>query len=127
MSKYENCVQAAMAQWRNFLNISIMKNETEVFVMKDKTYHAYLDSHERQLVIHSLVELKNRLIQEGRYTDCVDELIFKVVNTPSKKIVFNEVNTIPGFTSHSRYPNMMKGIGLSFAEMLDKLIGLYVK
>ena len=39
--------------------------------MKDKTYHAYLDSHERQLVIHSLVELKNRLIQEGRYTDCV--------------------------------------------------------
>lgn len=32
-----------------------MKNETEVFVMKDKTYHAYLDSHERQLVIHSLV------------------------------------------------------------------------
>ena len=47
--------------------------------------------------------------------------------TPSGEIVFNEVNTIPGFTSHSRYPNMMKGIGLSFAEMLDKLIGLYVK
>lgn len=47
--------------------------------------------------------------------------------TPSGEIVFNEVNTIPGFTSHSRYPNMMKGIGLSFAEMLDKLLGLYVK
>lgn len=46
--------------------------------------------------------------------------------TPSGKIVFNEVNTIPGFTSHSRYPNMMKGIGLSFEEMLDKLIGLYL-
>lgn len=46
--------------------------------------------------------------------------------TPAGDIVFNEVNTIPGFTSHSRYPNMMKGIGLSFAEMLDKLIGLYV-
>ncbi len=47
--------------------------------------------------------------------------------TPSGEIVFNEVNTIPGFTSHSRYPNMMKGIGLSFEEMLDKLIGLYVE
>lgn len=46
---------------------------------------------------------------------------------PSGDIVFNEVNTIPGFTSHSRYPNMMKGIGLSFEEMLDQLIGLYVK
>lgn len=91
MSKYENCVQAAMAQWRNFLNISIMKNETEVLVMKDKTYHAYLDSHERQLVIHSLVELKNRLIQEGRYTDCVDELIFKVVNAPVKKMKIEHI------------------------------------
>jgi len=46
--------------------------------------------------------------------------------TPSEEVVFNEVNTIPGFTVHSRYPNMMKGIGLSFADMLDKLIGLYV-
>ena len=63
-----------------------MKNETEVFVMKDKTYHAYLDSHERQLVIHSLVELKNQLIQQGRYADCVDELIFKVANAPVKKL-----------------------------------------
>ena len=47
--------------------------------------------------------------------------------TTSGEIVFNEVNTIPGFTSHSRYPNMMKGIGLSFADMLDKLIGYYTE
>lgn len=47
--------------------------------------------------------------------------------TTSGEIVFNEVNTIPGFTSHSRYPNMMKGIGLSFADMLDKLIGCYTE
>lgn len=46
--------------------------------------------------------------------------------TPSGDIVFNEVNTIPGFTSHSRYPNMMKGAGISFAEILDRLIGLYI-
>lgn len=44
---------------------------------------------------------------------------------PDGGIVFNEVNTIPGFTAHSRYPNMMKGIGLSFGELLDRLIGLY--
>lgn len=45
---------------------------------------------------------------------------------PTGEIVFNEVNTIPGFTSHSRYPNMMKGIGLSFGELLDRLLGLYL-
>ncbi len=42
--------------------------------------------------------------------------------TPDKRIVFNEVNTIPGFTSHSRYPNMMNGIGLPFQELITKLI-----
>lgn len=45
--------------------------------------------------------------------------------TPSGEIVFNEVNTIPGFTAHSRYPNMMKGIGLSFPQMLNALLELY--
>jgi len=47
--------------------------------------------------------------------------------TPSGEIVFNEVNTIPGFTAHSRYPNMMKGIGLNFSQMLDELLHLYDK
>lgn len=47
--------------------------------------------------------------------------------TPYGEIVFNEVNTIPGFTSHSRYPNMMKGIGLSFKEILDKIIEVHAK
>lgn len=37
-------------------------------------------------------------------------------------IVFNEVNTIPGFTSHSRYPNMLKGIGMKFEEIIEQLI-----
>ncbi|MCM1161661.1 MAG: D-alanine--D-serine ligase VanG [Roseburia sp.] len=46
--------------------------------------------------------------------------------TKAGEIVFNEVNTIPGFTSHSRFPNMMKGIGMSFGEILDKVIELGV-
>lgn len=46
--------------------------------MREKTFHVYVDSHDRSLLLQSLVELKNLLIQQGRYTDCVDELIFKV-------------------------------------------------
>lgn len=42
--------------------------------------------------------------------------------TPKGDIVFNEVNTIPGFTVHSRYPNMLKHIGLTYDEMVEKLI-----
>ena len=54
--------------------------------MKGKTTHLYVDSHERLLILHSLVELKNALIRQGRYTDCVDELIFKVANAPVKRM-----------------------------------------
>ena len=54
--------------------------------MREKTYHIYLDSHERTTILHSLVELKNDLLRQGRYTDCVDELIFKVANAPVKKV-----------------------------------------
>lgn len=44
--------------------------------------------------------------------------------TPAGEIVFNEVNTIPGFTSHSRYPGMMKAAGYSFCEVLTRIIEL---
>ena len=54
--------------------------------MKDKINHLYVDSHERKIILHSLVELKNALIQQGRYTDCVDELIYKVANAPVKRM-----------------------------------------
>ena len=42
----------------------------------------------------------------------------------SGRIVFNEVNTIPGFTAHSRYPNMMRAAGLSFQQVITAVIEL---
>lgn len=47
--------------------------------------------------------------------------------TPSGEVVFNEVNTIPGFTDHSRYPNMMKAVGKSFTQVITLIIDLAVK
>lgn len=44
--------------------------------------------------------------------------------TPDGEIVFNEVNTIPGFTEHSRYPGMMKAAGHSFREVLSRILEL---
>ena len=40
--------------------------------MREKKTHLYLDSQERSLLLHILVALKNQLIQQGRYEDCVD-------------------------------------------------------
>ena len=42
--------------------------------------------------------------------------------TPDKEIIFSEANTIPGFTSVSRFPKMMAGVGLSYPDVIDKII-----
>ena len=39
-------------------------------------------------------------------------------------MVFNEINTIPGFTAHSRYPGMMRAAGLPFGELITRLVEL---
>lgn len=44
--------------------------------------------------------------------------------TPEKKVILNELNTIPGFTATSRYPSMMKEAGIEFPELIDQLIEL---
>ncbi len=44
--------------------------------------------------------------------------------TPGGELVFNEVNTIPGFTASSRYPNMLYAAGISYTELIDRLITL---
>lgn len=54
--------------------------------MREKKTHLYFDGEERTLLLHSLVELKNQLIKQGRYTDPVDELIYKVTTAPAKRM-----------------------------------------
>lgn len=43
------------------------------------------------------------------------------------RIVFNEVNTIPGFTTHSRFPNMMKAVHISFEQIISIAIDKAVR
>jgi D-alanine--(R)-lactate ligase len=38
------------------------------------------------------------------------------------RVVLNEVNTLPGMTSYSRYPRMMAAAGLPLADVLDRLL-----
>ena len=54
--------------------------------MKETKYHVYINSEERRLLISSLNDLRNKLIDEGRYTDLVDEVLIKVANAKIKKI-----------------------------------------
>ena len=40
------------------------------------------------------------------------------------EVVFNEINTIPGFTSISMYPKLFEASGIPHSELLDDLIAL---
>lgn len=54
--------------------------------MREKKYHLYLTADEQSKVIQSLMDLKNNLIAQGRYTDAVDDVLLKVLSAKKKKL-----------------------------------------
>ena len=54
--------------------------------MKGEKYHIYISTKERNEIVAFLINLKNKLIEQGRYTDAVDDILFKVLKTKRKKI-----------------------------------------
>ncbi|MBP3502160.1 MAG: D-alanine--D-alanine ligase [Clostridia bacterium] len=57
---------------------------------------------------------------DGRGLSRIDFFIDK----ESEKIYLNEINTMPGFTTISMYPQLFKKSGLSYSSLIDKLINL---
>lgn len=59
--------------------------------MKTAFYLA-LDDSERSVIIHSLNNLRNRLIEQDKYTDAIDDILVKVIGAKKKKfkIVYRE-------------------------------------
>ena len=54
--------------------------------MKDPKYHIYLTNEERSEVLKSLIDLKNEMIVQGKYTDVLDEIIVKLLKARKKNI-----------------------------------------
>ena len=46
------------------------------------------------------------------------------VTAGDNRVILNEINTLPGFTSISMYPKLWMAMGLSYGKLLDKLIEL---
>lgn len=60
--------------------------------MRDKKYYIALDDFERRVVVNCLNEMRNRLLQQGRYTDAVDEVLLKIIDAKQRKfkVVYKE-------------------------------------
>ena len=52
------------------------KKNLEVNTVRKNKYHIYLNTEERNQIIASLVGLKNKLIEQGKYTDAVNNQLF---------------------------------------------------
>ena len=46
------------------------------------------------------------------------------VEDKTNRVIINEINTLPGFTNISMYPKMFEASGISYKELLNKLIDL---
>ncbi len=46
------------------------------------------------------------------------------VENKTNKVYINEINTLPGFTTISMYPKLFENLGISYQNLLDKLIDL---
>ncbi len=55
--------------------------------MKKDNYYIYLSEQERNEIIRSLINLKNNLTAQGKYTDAVDDVIIKISNARKKRVV----------------------------------------
>lgn len=54
--------------------------------MKNRNYHLYLTDKEYRRIVAALINLKNDLIAQGRYTDGVDDVLCKVTSARKKNV-----------------------------------------
>lgn len=76
----------------------------------------------------SLVKKIQKLAIKTYQTLCCESLSrVDMFLTNSGKIYINEINTLPGFTQISMYPKLWEISGISYPELLDKLIQLAIE
>lgn len=59
--------------------------------MRKRKFHVNLDESEYRRVVNSLIVLKNSLIQQGRYTDAVDDVLCKALRAKKIKIKIKHI------------------------------------
>lgn len=73
-------------------------------------------------------EIRSLALKAYRALDCagmarVDFFLERTTN----RVIINEINTIPGFTSISMYPKLWEATGISYSELCDRLIDLAIE
>jgi D-alanine-D-alanine ligase len=97
----------------------------------------YLDEGSQLIIPAKLSKAEMKRVQEMaiaafKAVDCsglarVDFLMEPGPGTKTRKIYLNEINTMPGFTAISMYPKLWAASGLSYPDLIDRLIQLAIE
>lgn len=58
--------------------------------MREKKYYLVIDDFERRMLLNSLINFRNKLIADCKYTDLLDEAIIKIANAKLKRVKVKE-------------------------------------
>lgn len=68
--------------------------------------------------------LKSMAIEAYKVLDCAGLARADFFVTDNDEVLINEINTMPGFTPTSMFPLLWQHAGISYPELIEKLIGL---
>jgi len=71
--------------------------------------------------------VQQRAVEAFRVLCCEGMARVATFLPPEGEILVNEINTIPGFTKISMYPKLWEASGISYSELLDRLIDLAIQ
>jgi D-alanine-D-alanine ligase len=92
----------------------------------------YLDESTRLVIpadlpAHVTERIQRMAIEAFRAIDCDGMARVDFFLRDADEVILNEINTIPGFTSVSMYPKLWEASGLSYADLVDRLVELAVE
>ncbi|MDP4449534.1 D-alanine--D-alanine ligase [Staphylococcus hyicus] len=102
-------------------------------VIKDVAFYDYKSKYKDGKVQLSIpadldedvqMTLRNMAVEAFKATDCSGILRADFFVTDDDQIYINETNAMPGFTAYSMYPKLWENMGVSYAELITKLITL---
>ena len=93
----------------------------------------YLDEGSELIIPAKLTKPETKKVQElamraFQAVDCAGLARVDFLMDPkTRKLFVNEINTMPGFTAISMYPKLWAATGLSYSDLIDRLIQLGVE
>lgn len=133
---FEECVKGREVECSVLGNDNPVASVPGEIVANDEFYSykaKYIDEN------GAILEIPARL--EKRIVKKIQDLAIKTFKTLSceglgrvdfflrdnDEVIVNEINTIPGFTSISMYPKLWEASGISYTELIDKVIQLAIE